>query len=113
MSDRAFGQIPSFWDMALFETKATAFRMRRSAGEMFRRAAVLRHGKGQALSNAPVLASVSSPLWPMLGGEKDLTLTAGKIHNLRQAVKRLDGIEIEAGRLFSFWRQIGRTTKRR
>ncbi len=113
MSDRALSRIPSFWDMARFEAKATAFRMGRSAGEMFRRAAALRHGKGHTLANASVLASVSSPLWPAHGGEKDRALTAGKIHNLRQAIKHLDGIEVEAGRLFSFWRQIGRTTKRR
>jgi VanW like protein len=113
MSDRALSQVPSFWDMALFEAKATAFRIRRSAGETFRRAAAGRHGKGHALADAPVLASISSPLWPKLGGEKDRALTTGKIHNLRQALKHLDGIEVPAGRLFSFWRQVGRTTKAR
>jgi hypothetical protein len=113
MSDRALSQIPSFWDMALFEAKATALRMRRSGGEIFRRAAAIRHGKGHALVGAPVQASISSPLWPIHGGDRDRTLTAGKIHNLRQAIKQLDGIEVEAGRLFSFWRQIGRTTRRR
>jgi hypothetical protein len=38
---------------------------------------------------------------------------AGKIHNLRLAVRRIDGIEIPAGEVFSFWRQVGRTTRRR
>jgi hypothetical protein len=113
MSDRALSQAPAFWDMALFEAKATAFRIRRSAGETFRRAAARRYGTGHDLANTPILASVSSPLWPKLAGENDRALTAGKIHNLRQAIKHLDGIEVPAGRLFSFWRQIGRTTKRR
>jgi hypothetical protein len=69
--------------------------------------------KGHALAGAPVLATISSPLWPIHGGDGDRALTAGKIHNLRQAIKQLDGIEVEAGRLFSFRRQIGRTTRRR
>jgi len=113
MSNRALSQVPSFWDGALFEVKATALRMRRSAGDRFGRAAAHRHGKGHALAAAPVLASVSSALWPRLAGERDRALTAGKIHNLRRALSHLDGIEVPAGRLFSFWRQIGRTTKRR
>ncbi|MGE3875668.1 MAG: VanW family protein [Parvibaculaceae bacterium] len=113
MSDRALSQVPSLRDMALFEAKATAFRIKRSAGEIFRRAAAGRHGKGHDLVHAPVLASVASPLWPKLGGEKDRALTAGKIQNLRQALKHLDGIEVPGGRLFSFWRQVGRTTRRR
>ncbi|WP_119268949.1 VanW family protein [Taklimakanibacter deserti] len=111
MSNRALSQLPSFWDMALFEVKATALRMRRSAGDRFGRVAAHRHGKGYALAAAPVLASVSSALWPRLAGERDRALTAGKIHNLRRALSHLDGIEVPAGRLFSFWRQIGRTTK--
>src|SRR5690349_17656413 len=96
MSDRALSQVPSFWDMALFEAKATTFRIRRSAGETFRRAAARRHGTGHDLAKAPVLASISSPLWPKLGGENDRSLTAGKVHNLRQAIKHLNGIEVPA-----------------
>jgi hypothetical protein len=99
--------------MAFFQAKATAFRMKRSAGEMLGRVAVPRHGKAQALVTAPILASISSPLWSKIAGEKDRALTAGKIHNLRRALRHLDGIEDAAGTLFSFWRQIGRTTWRR
>ncbi|MGE0006575.1 MAG: VanW family protein [Parvibaculaceae bacterium] len=113
MSDRALSQVPSFRDMAFFEAKATAFRIRRSAAETLGRAAAGRHGKGRALADAPVLASISSPLWPKLAGETDRALTAGKVHNLRRALSHIDGIEVPAGRLFSFWRQVGRTTRRR
>ena len=113
MNHRAASQVPTLWDRAFFEVKATAFRVRRLTAETFRRAAVRRHEKGEALVDAPVLAVVSSPLWPDLSGEKDRALTAGKIHNLRRALTHIDGIEVPAGRPFSFWRQIGRTTKRR
>lgn len=113
MTDRVLSQVPGFWDMAVFEVKATAFRIRRSVGEIAGRASIVRYGTGQTLATAPILARISSPLWPPLQGEKDRALTAGKIHNLRLAIRHLDGIEIPAGSLFSFWRQIGRTTKRR
>ncbi|MGE0239339.1 MAG: VanW family protein [Parvibaculaceae bacterium] len=113
MNNRALSQVPSFWDMAFFEARATAFRIRRSTAETFGRAAVGRHGKGQALADAPVLASISSSLWPKPTSETDRALTAGKIHNLRRALGHIDGIEVPAGRQFSFWRQIGRTTRRR
>lgn len=111
MTDRVLGQAPGLWDMALFEAKAAAFRIERSARETLGRKAALRHRKGDRLAAAPILAHVASPLWPPLQGEKDRALTAGKIHNLRRAIRHLDGIEIPPGCLFSFWRQIGRTTR--
>ncbi|QYK52267.1 MAG: VanW family protein [Fimbriimonadaceae bacterium] len=40
-------------------------------------------------------------------------LQLGKIQNLRIALRQIDGICIPAGETFSFWRQIGRATKRR
>lgn len=40
-------------------------------------------------------------------------LQLGKIHNLRIALRQIDGITIPAGETFSFWRQIGRATKQR
>lgn len=111
MTEHVLGRAPTRWDMALFELKAQAFRLKRSVYEACGSQGVRRHGKAEALAQAPVLARVSSPLWPPLQGEKERALTAGKIHNLRLALRHLDGIEVEAGSLFSFWRQIGRTTK--
>jgi hypothetical protein len=113
MTDRVLGQVPGFWDMALFEAKAATFRIERLARETLGRKAAFRHGKGDRLAAAPILAHIVSPLWPPLQGEKDRALTAGKIHNLRRAIRHLDGIEIPAAGIFSFWRQIGRTTRRR
>ncbi|QIG50898.1 vanw family protein [Nordella sp. HKS 07] len=113
MTDRALSQVPGYWDMALFEAKATAFRMKRKARDALGRSSVPRHGKGATLGAAPVLARISSPLWHHLEGEKDRALTLGKIHNLRRAIRHLDGVEVPAGALVSFWRQVGRTTRRR
>jgi hypothetical protein len=113
MSDRALSRVPGLRDMARFEVKATAFRIKRAASEMLRPAVPPRHARGGVLADAPILARISSPLWPKLSGEKDRVLTAGKIHNLRRAIRHLDRVEVPAGGIFSFWRQIGRTTKRR
>lgn len=40
--------------------------------------------------------------------ERDLEL--GKVQNLRVAAAAIDGIVLEAGEIFSFWRAIGRAT---
>jgi hypothetical protein len=65
------------------------------------------------LQEAPIVSRVSSPLWNGLSGIKEHALTAGKIHNLRLALRAIDGIEVRPGEIFSFWRQVGRTTRRR
>ena len=38
-------------------------------------------------------------------------LLAGKIQNLRLVVSKLDGLEIPAGEIFSFWKHTGRTSR--
>ncbi len=111
MTEHVLGRAPTRWDMALFELKASAFRLKRSIHEACVSQGLRRHASAEALAQAPVLARVASPLWPKLTGDKDRALTAGKIHNLRRALRHLDGIEVPGGQLFSFWRQIGRTTK--
>lgn len=113
MTDRALSQVPGFWDMALFEAKATALRIKRKTVETLGRETARRHGQGKALASGPVLARISSPLWHHRQGSRDRILTLGKIHNLRRAIRHLDGVEVPAGGLFSFWRQVGRTTRRR
>jgi len=55
---------------------------------------------------------VKHPLWTELS-PAEFPLTAGKVENLRIVAQALDGLEIPAGKVFSFWRQVGRTTKKR
>ena len=38
---------------------------------------------------------------------------AGKVHNLRLALRRMDGVEVPADAVFGFWAQVGRATRRR
>ena len=102
-------RVPSRWQSILFEMKAWVFRLRRWQSDGLKGPA--RHAPRTFLDDAPLLAESIGPLWP--DDETAWILVAGKIHNLRLAARRLDGIVVPAGETFSFWRQIGRATRRR
>lgn len=67
------------------------------------------HPPAADLLEAPVAGETRSSLWTQTS-PVEFPLTAGKVQNLRAACRRLDGIEIPAGGVFSFWKQLGRTT---
>ncbi|CAM5774250.1 hypothetical protein LMIY3S_04449 [Labrys miyagiensis] len=104
---------PSRTDSLLFEAKAIVLRGLRLARETFAAERAVRHQPAGRLAGSPVLARVSSPLWNNFTGTRDRQLTAGKVHNLRQALKGLDGIEVPAGAILSFWKQVGRASRAR
>lgn len=60
-----------------------------------------------ALADAPVLAQYRTPLWTD-GRADEFPLVAGKVQNLRVARAAFDAIEVPAGEVLSFWRQLGR-----
>ncbi|MEO6216576.1 MAG: VanW family protein [Sphingomonas sp.] len=105
--------VPTRVSALVFATKANLLRARRAARDFTPGQAPIRHTRSTILIDAPVLATVRAPLWTTAGGEKDRALNAGKIQNLRCALRGLDGIEVEAGRTLSFWRQVGRPVRRR
>ena len=113
MTDHVLRRIPSRWDMAAFECKAALFRLKRALVETASRQTIRKYPPADDLVGEPLLSRVASPLWNTLSGPKEYALTAGKIQNLRLAVRAINGVEVPAGELFSFWRQIGRTTKAR
>ncbi len=59
-----------------------------------------------------VVAESKTPLWTETAPE-ELFLLAGKVENLRVAIKRLNRLEIPAGAVFSFWKHVGQATARR
>src|SRR5262245_58426745 len=61
-----------------------------------------RFPKGHTLLSQKVIAESRTPLWTETEPEERF-LVAGKINNLRLAVRELDGLEIPAGQVFSFW----------
>jgi vancomycin resistance protein YoaR len=82
---------------------ATAHALR----ETLRPSARRWQGGGHALADAPVLAQYRTPLWSD-GRADEFPLVAGKVQNLRVARRAFDAIEVPAGELLSFWRQLGR-----
>ncbi len=61
----------------------------------------------QKLIHEPVIAFSESDLWNPFDNKSNWILTAGKIENLRIASKKLNGLEINANEVFSFWKHIG------
>jgi vancomycin resistance protein VanW len=108
LPDRA---VPTRVGALVFEGKAALLRLHRSGRELAN--PPKRHRAGDALAGAPVLARVISPLWTVRGGARDHALNAGKIQNLRAAIAGLDGIEVDADEVLSFWRQVGKPLRRR
>lgn len=95
----------------VFACKAWGLRALRWLRDAFDGRRPRRHARTEALREAPVLAEFESPLWPQ--DEADPLLVAGKLQNLRLALKRLHGVEVAAGASLSFWKQVGRATRGR
>lgn len=68
--------------------------------------------KTNSLVEQSVIAESKTALWTETEPE-ERHLVAGKIQNLRIAVGQLNGLEIAAGETFSFWKNVGRTTRGR
>lgn len=94
----------------LFTLKASVLRAERLVRDL--RHGPARHPRGGALAGAPVLAESASPLWTG-STPAERALVAGKVHNLRIALRGIDGVEVPAGAVFGFWAQVGRATRRR
>lgn len=105
--------VPTYADSLAFEAKAMALRGLRFLRETIAAESVVRHHRSTRLATAPVLGRAGSPLWTHLAGARDHELTAGKVQNLRMALKGLDGVEVPAGAVLSFWKQVGRASRAR
>lgn len=103
--------LPTRLDALAFRVKASLFRLDRSRRNAFDRDAI-RFSPGAALAAAPVVAESKTKLWTE-ANDAERPLLVGKIHNLRLALRHIDGVEIPAGRIFSFWAHIGRPTRLR
>lgn len=103
--------LPSRADALVFAVKASLFRLDRMRRDLVNRDAV-RFRPSAALADAPIVAESKTKLWTE-ASDAERPLMVGKIHNLRIALRRVDGIEIPAGRIFGFWAHIGRPTRRR
>ena len=59
------------------------------------------------LINEQIIAFSESDLWNPFDTQENWILTAGKVENLRIASRKINGIEIKANEVFSFWKHIG------
>ena len=104
-------RIPTRKEAAIFRLKTVLLQGRR----MFRDAVSERAKKFEPslkVADLPPIASSVTPLWTETQPQERI-LVAGKINNLRLALGRLNGVTVPAGEIFSFWKNVGRSTKRR
>lgn len=93
-----------------FAVKKTLLQARRMAQDILRAKKRLRPAEIDL--DLPIAAESKTGFWTDASiAERRLQL--GKIQNLRIAVSRINGIKLGPGEEFSFWRQIGRATRRR
>lgn len=103
--------VPTLSGALAFRAKSALFQLRRCALNLFvyRHA---RHRRGDALAGEGVVAESRTKLW-VDGGGSESFMQAGKVHNLRLALRRLDRVEVPAGAVFSFWAHVGRASRGR
>jgi hypothetical protein len=107
------GDTPSIIGAGTFAAKVLALRARRGFRNLL--SPTPRHGKPSESGSQRLqvqIAEVRTPLWTA-ESLVERSLQLGKIQNLRVAVSLLSGIAISGGRVFSFWRQVGRASRRK
>jgi hypothetical protein len=101
---------PTQLDALVFRLKVNLLRARRFTQELGR--APRRLPPGEAAAFPSVAAETRSPLWSDLRPSERVMQT-GKVLNLITAARVLDQTKLDAGAVFSFWRQLGPATTRR
>ena len=104
--DSSDWEVPTRRVAAWFQLRVWAHVLWRSVSDLYR-PAVRRHCVSDLLKDEPVVAERRSALWHDARGA-EFVLVAGKVHNLRLARGAFDGVVVQAGEVFSFWRQLGR-----
>ncbi|MGC2239061.1 MAG: VanW family protein [Pyrinomonadaceae bacterium] len=95
----------------IFKTKAALLRAKRGMENLFDRK-LKKFPKAAGSGKSATIAESKTPLWTESRAEEQFLL-AGKVHNLRLAIKKLDGVEIPAGAVFSFWKHVGQANRAR
>ena len=104
-------RIPTRREALVFRFKSLGLQTKRFVSDSFDRK-VRSFSKGESLVSQPLVAESRTKLWTEFEPEERF-LVAGKIQNLRVAAGAIDGLELPAGEIFSFWKHVGRTTASR
>lgn len=91
-----------------FRAKAFLLQLKRGAENLVN-SDIRRFPKSENLTKQSVIAESKTPLWTESEPGEQFLL-AGKVHNLRLAARRLNGLEIPANQIFSFWKHMGRAS---
>lgn len=94
---------------AIFRIKASLLQLKRGF-ENFLDSKTEQQKISGELKTAPVIAESKTPLWTE-SAEEEQFLLAGKVHNLRLVAKKINGLEIPAGEIFSFWKNVGQASR--
>ncbi|WP_028980532.1 VanW family protein [Sporocytophaga myxococcoides] len=95
----------SFIQDTKFRVKSALLTAKRLTENLFSNLKVYKDA--QKLVALPVIALSESDLWNPYDNDDNWILTAGKIENIRIAARKLNGIEVKANEVFSFWKHIG------
>jgi hypothetical protein len=103
-------QLPTRTQAIIFRGKATLLQIKRGFQNALDKD--LRKFVSKDNQNQPIIAESITPLWTEKEAGEQF-LQAGKIQNLRMAVRHLNGLQVLANQTFSFWKQVGKTTRRK
>src|SRR4051812_22151805 len=92
--------IPTRLQSVIFRGKASLLQIKRGTKNLFDKD-LRSFPLTNSLKDAPVIAESKTALWTEKEPGEQFLL-AGKIHNLRLAVRKLNGLEVSAGFVFSF-----------
>jgi hypothetical protein len=106
----ARSDVPTPLSTAVFRAKVTVLQMQRALRNL--RARVRACPKSDGAGFSVTIAQSRTKLW---SDERhaERVYQLGKVQNLRRACAKLDRIVISPDKVFSFWAQIGRASKRR
>jgi glycosyltransferase involved in cell wall biosynthesis len=108
---------PTFFALITFQLKVWGLQLLRAIANWGDRS-IRAYPTTPAVEWGTTIAESRSPIWGtnvvgLATGsiDSEQPLIAGKIHNLRVAIHQLNGVEIPAGSIFSFWAQVGQPTR--
>jgi VanW like protein len=102
--------VPTRLSAVIFHIKVMAHRARRTLRNLI--AATPRLPQIEPTDFPVVFAEARSPLWSD-DRAAEHRFQLGKVHNLRHAVRAFDRLLVPQAETFSFWRQLGRPSRRR
>jgi glycosyltransferase involved in cell wall biosynthesis len=102
---------PAPIDNLIFQAKAIGLQLQRG-WKNWQDSDTKKWPQRSQLTNTNTCAQSRTDLW-VGATDVEWILQAGKVHNLRRAIREINGIEIPAGKIFSFWEQVGKPSAHR